>query len=70
MAFLCVFPYDYPKSGMLLTNSNDTLEIEFPPKASSNQLASFSEGLNVQYIHSLYDYFQIKMTFEITFYCV
>lgn len=28
---LCVcFPYDYPKSGMLLTNSNDILEIEFP----------------------------------------
>ena len=55
---------------MLLTNSNDILETEFLPKASPNQLASFSEGLNVQYMHSLYNYFQIQMRFEITFYCV
>lgn len=46
--FVCVFPYDYPKSEMLLTNSNDILEIEFSPKASPNQLASFTEDLNLQ----------------------
>ena len=70
MAFLYISHYDYPKSEMLLTNSNDILETEFLPKASPNQLASFSEGLNVQYAHSLYNYFQIQMRFEITFYCV
>lgn len=70
MAFFVYFPYDYPKSEMLLTNSNDILETEFLPKASPNQLASFSEGLSVQYMHSLYNYLQIQMEFEITFVCL